>query len=376
MDDSRYMQLAIDLAQEAMGHTHPNPAVGAVVRHGNEVAAGGYTQPAGQDHAEIVALKAFAEKGLLANDSTTLYVTLEPCCTQGQTPPCTSAIIESGIRRVVVGATDPNPHHNGRGIEILQSAGLEVKTGILEDACTDLNLIFNWRMRHGSPLFAGKIATTIDGRIATRGGASKWITGKEARQDVHFWRGYFPAIAVGAGTVISDDPSLTIRMEGQPVRCPVRFIFDRNLSTFHEGSPKVYNDQWSDRTIVVCSKVHADKVAEMQAETGIQFWMCEDTLEESGMDDFARRCGDNGIWGVYFEGGARLLSSLIRIGRLHYLFAYRAPKLLADRSALAPFLGMDPVTMKDALYLEEVRHGQFGDDQLTRGFLSNRRPTA
>ncbi len=372
MDDSRYMQLAVDEARMAMGHTHPNPAVGAVIVHDGGVVASGHTQPAGEDHAEIVALKAFRDKGLQPNASTTLYVTLEPCSTQGKTPPCTTAIIESGIQRVVIGATDPNPRHDGAGISILQSAGLRVESGVMADTCTDLNLIFNWHMQHDVPLFAGKIATTLDGRIATRGGSSKWITGEAARQDVHFWRGYFPAIAVGAGTVISDDPALTTRIDGQPERCPVRFIFDRNLSTFKEGSPRVYHDEWREQTIVVCSSSHRGQVEKLQHQTGIKFWMCEDTTELAGLDDFTSRCKENGIWGVYFEGGARLLSSLLSHGRLHYLFSYRAPRILADRSALAPFLGMDPATMQDALFLEHVRHGQFGEDQLIRGFLSNR----
>ena len=370
------MQAAVDLARKAMGFTHPNPAVGAVIVHDNQLVASGHTMPAGQDHAEIVALKEFSGKGMVANESTTLYVTLEPCSTHGRTPPCTSAIIESGIRRVIIGATDPDPRHNGAAPGILGSAGIEVQTGLLEDTCTDLNLIFNWRMQHGTPLFAGKIATTIDGRIATRGGSSKWITGKEARQDVHFWRGYFPAIAVGAGTVICDDPALTVRLDGQPERCPIRFVFDRNLSTFHEGSPQVYSDQWIGQTIVVCSREHAELVEQLQQKIPVQFWMCEDTMEQQGMDEFSSRCRENGIWGIYFEGGARLLSSLIRHGRLHYLFCYRAPRILADRSALAPFIGMDPVSMRDALVLENVRHGQFGDDQLIRGFLSNRKPSS
>ncbi len=369
MDDSAYMRLAIAQAREAMGKTHPNPAVGAIITQDGEVVAEGHTQPVGEDHAEIVALNAYRAAGLHPNDTTSLYVTLEPCSTHGRTPPCTRAIIDSGIRRVVIGATDPNPKHDGAGFGILEKEGLIVQKGILAEECEDLNLIFNWVMKSGGPLFAGKIATTIDGRIATRGGSSKWITSEMARENVHFWRNYFPAIAVGAGTIITDNPSLTIRKNGEDDRCPVRFVFDRNLITFTEGTPKVYCDKWKDRTIVVSNQVHKERTEQLAKELGIRFWLINDTLGDDGLSEFAEKCHQEGIGGVYIEGGARLLSSFVQFKKLHYLFAYRAPKLLADRSALAPFLGMDPATMQDAIQLENVHHGQFGDDQLMRGFV-------
>ena len=369
MHDSNYMRQAVAEARKAMGKTHPNPAVGAVIVHDDKVVALGNTRPAGQDHAEIVALKAFQEAGLAADESTRLFVTMEPCCTHGRTPPCTDAIINSGIKSVIVGAKDPNPDHSGAGVEILKQAGLSVETDVLSEECEDINLIFNWVMENDQPLFAGKIATTIDGRIATRGGSSKWITGSLARQDVHAWRNYFPAIAVGAGTVIADDPSLTVRLEGEEQSCPVRFVFDRNLITFREGLRKVYNDDWKQRTIVVTNEIHRERVCELEKDLDIRFWMFEDTLASSGLSEFSDRCHREGIGGIYFEGGARLLSSIVQMKRLNYLFAYRAPKLLADQSALAPFMGMNPFSMKNAIRLDKVRHGQFGDDQLMRGFV-------
>jgi diaminohydroxyphosphoribosylaminopyrimidine deaminase/5-amino-6-(5-phosphoribosylamino)uracil reductase len=363
------MKQAIAEARKAMGRTHPNPAVGAIIVHRGEIAARGHTQPAGKDHAEIVALKAFSECGLKPDASTTLVVTLEPCSTTGRTGACTDAIIAFGIRRVVVGALDPNPAHQGAGLEVLRHAGVEVESGVLEAECTDLNLIFNWQMAHGSPFFAGKIATTLDGRIATRGGLSKWITGAAARQDVHRWRRYFPAIAVGAGTVLADNPTLTARVEGEPEWCPVRFVFDRNLVSFKDGLPGVYSDAFRDRTIIITNEKHAPRISRLESKHGLHFWPMRQNMEDGGLTEFSERCQGEGITGVYLEGGAHLLSSFLQYRFLHYLFAYRAPKLLADPSGLAPFSGQEPDTMQDTINLAGVRHGSFGDDQLMRGFV-------
>lgn len=363
MQAEAQMRLAIEQARNAMGKTHPNPAVGAVITHQGEVVATGCTQPAGQDHAEIVALKTLAALGIQPDDSTSLAVTLEPCSTVGRTGACTDAICEAGIRRVLVGATDPNPAHAGRGFDILRSAGIQLETGILEDECNDLNLIFNWRMTRERPLVAGKIATTLDGRIATATGSSKWITGPLAREDVHSWRHYFPAIAVGAGTVLNDDPSLTIRMTGAEEACPVRFIFDRKLLSLEKPLAKVFSDQWKDRTIVVTSTEHGDRINEFRDQTGVQFW------ELAGLEAFVSKCADEGIWGVYIEGGNKLLSAFLGEGRLDYLFWYRAPKFLADAEAIPAFSGQSSIEMTDAFQLSAVRSVDFGDDQVTRGFI-------
>ncbi|HSH09961.1 MAG TPA: bifunctional diaminohydroxyphosphoribosylaminopyrimidine deaminase/5-amino-6-(5-phosphoribosylamino)uracil reductase RibD [Oceanipulchritudo sp.] len=369
MSNESHMRAAIDEARKAMGRTHPNPAVGAAIVHQGTIVARGHTQPAGSDHAEIVALKAFREAGIQPDHTTELVVTLEPCSTEGRTGACTAAIIASGIRKVVIGATDPNPAHAGRGFDVLRAAGISVEAGLLAGECTGINLIFNWRMEHGGPFFAGKIATTIDGRIATRGGLSKWITGPRARADVHQWRRYFPAIAVGAGTVLADDPALTARLDGEPDWCPVRFVFDRNLITFREKRYGLYTDEWKDRTIVISSRSRLSQIQRLESEQGLQFWPLEENLEDGGLSEFAARCREAGIDGVMVEGGASLLSSFIKYRYLHYLFAYRAPKLLADSSGLAPFMGLEPFTMQDTITLHEVLHASFGDDQLMRGFV-------
>jgi diaminohydroxyphosphoribosylaminopyrimidine deaminase/5-amino-6-(5-phosphoribosylamino)uracil reductase len=364
------MRQAIAEARKAMGRTHPNPAVGAVIVQEGSVVAKGHTQEAGGNHAEIEALEAYKAAGLEPDASTMLVVTLEPCCTAGRTGACTEAIIASGIRTVVAGATDPNPEHAGRGFEVLKAAGLTVHRGVLEDECTDLNLIFNWAMTQASPLIAGKVATTIDGRIATRGGSSKWITGPAARADVHRWRRYFPAIAVGAGTVLADNPSLTARLPGEEPWCPVRFVFDRNLITFKDGAFDLYTDAFKDRTIVITSPDHESRVARLEDETGITFWMAGEAAGEGGLDEFVQRCREASIAGVYVEGGASLISSFLKYRFLDYLFAYRAPKVLADTSGLAPFMGQEPFSMDDTISLTNVRHASFADDQLMRGHVN------
>lgn len=354
------MCLAIEQARNAMGKTHPNPAVGAVITHRGKVVATGHTQPAGQDHAEIVVLKEMAAKGIEPDDTTTLAVTLEPCSTVGRTGACTDAIAEAGIPRVIIGATDPNPAHGGRGMDILRSAGIHVESGILKKQCDDLNLIFNWQMMKGKPLIAGKIATTLDGRIATAKGSSKWITGTAAREHVHRWRRYFPAIAVGAGTVLEDNPSLTVRLPDEEETCPIRFVFDRSLLTIERPDSKVFSDEWKKKTIVV---THPSQTSKLQTQHGIQFW------EVESLDDFVSRCRENEIGGIYVEGGNRLLSSFLDEKRLDYMFWYRAPKFLADADAIPAFSGQSSNQMADAFQLSEVVSEELGDDQMTRGFV-------
>ncbi len=365
--DIVFMKKALGLARKGWGRTHPNPMVGAVIEEDGEVVAEGYHAKAGEPHAEIVALRNLSRN---PSEKLTLYSTLEPCCTHGKTPPCTEAIIESGIRRVVVGATDPNPGHSGKGFEQMRRSGIEVVEGILQEDCEDLNLIFNHWIGRGEPFIAGKIATTIDGRIATRTGNSKWITGEEARADVMCWRRLFPAIAVGAGTVLADNPRLTSRF-GDETWCPVRFVFDTRLRTVREPLPRLYCDEFCrDRTIVVSGE-HADEGRrEGLSEVGVKSWILPENVESGvSLRDFRQKCGESGIGGVFFEGGASLLSSLLDERLLDYLYSYRAPILLADKEAKAAFQGQKTLAIGDGFCLKKVRQSILGRDQLMRGFV-------
>jgi len=362
--NGRYMLRAIELAREAWGDTHPNPMVGAVVAKNGAIVGEGYHRKAGEAHAEVNALSAAGENAAGA----TLYVTLEPCCTFGRTPPCTDAILRAKIAKVVVGATDPNPLHAGKGFDILRNAGIEVVSGVMADECEDLNLIFNHWIAKKTPLIAGKIATTIDGRVATRNRQSKWITGEKARENVHLWRRLFPAIGVGSGTVFSDNPRLTSRLPDRPEFCPRRFVFDQTLLTAVVREPEInlYADDFRALTTVVTSPNAPDApetalrkrgVSVVRiAGDGIEFW-----------NNFRKYCAENGLTGVLIEGGPRILSSLLLSGHLDYLFAYRAPVILADNGAIAAFDGAMPENIADGWRLENVRHEIFGDDQLMRG---------
>ena len=365
-DHVQSMRRALELAKRGWGETHPNPLVGALILEGGEIVAEGFHAKAGEAHAEIVALQALGRK---PKPGAILYVTLEPCCTQGHTPPCTDAIIAAGIKRVVVGATDPNPAHSGKGFELLRAAGVEVTSGVLAADCADLNLIFNHWIAKGSPLFAAKSGVTLDGKVATRTGDSKWITGEKARANGHVWRRYFPAIAVGAGTLRADNPRLTARVDGKEW-CPWRFVFDGLLrSVLDKSMPGIYTDEFRDRTIVVTTPHGGLGYARKLNTMGVKTWVMESQTPKVVFADFRRRCAQEGITGVFFEGGAQLLSELLQARELDYLFTYQAPVLLADDRGKSIFRGLRTEMLDGAIRLEQVRHESHGDDFLLRGFL-------
>ena len=360
----RFMERALAAARRGWGLTHPNPMVGAVIVEQGEVMAEGFHAKAGEPHAEIMALQRL---GRLPRAGATMYVTLEPCSTQGRTGPCTSAIIAAGLKHVVVGATDPNPVHTGHGFEVLRAAGVEVTTGVRGAECADLNLIFNHWITKQTPLLAAKAAITLDGKIATRTNDSQWITGEPAREDVHHWRRLFPAIAVGAGTVMTDDPALTSRT-GEEVWCPLRLVFDGLLrSVVEKPNAKVFTDEFKERTIVVTTP-HGGLgyVRKLQAQ-GVQVWNLPSSTVRAPLDAFRARCVEAGIPGVIFEGGAQIISELIQFRQLDYLFIYRAPILLGDEKAKSVFKGLRTEKLVNAVRLEDVHHASFGADQLMRG---------
>jgi len=360
-----FMIRALALARGVWGTTHPNPMVGAVIVEDGRVVAEGATAPDGGPHAERLALIA---RGAAPNPGAILYVTLEPCSTAGRTGACTQAIIDAGIKRVVVGATDPNPEHAGRGFEVLRAAGLEVITGVLGPECHDLNLIFNHWITQRSPLLAAKMASTLDGKIATRSGESKWITSARARADVHRWRRFFPAIAVGAITVLKDNPRLTSRREGEAEWCPYRFVFDGLLRTVVDKSlPALFTDEFRERTIVVTTPHGGLGYVRKLRDMGITVWTFESPTQRVLLPDFRKKCVEERIAGVFFEGGPQLIGELIRARQLDYLFAYQAPMFLADEKAKVNFSGLRPDKLSQAVRLTEVRHELFEGDMMMRG---------
>jgi diaminohydroxyphosphoribosylaminopyrimidine deaminase / 5-amino-6-(5-phosphoribosylamino)uracil reductase len=363
-EHERWMQRALELARQAWGDTHPNPMVGAVIVEGGEAVAEGFHARDGGPHAERVAL---TQLGRAPREGATLYVTLEPCSTTGRTGACTEAILAAGLRRVVVGALDPNPNHAGRGIDVLRAAGVEVIVGVRAEECTDLNLIFNQWITTGGPLFAAKAAVTLDGRTACRTGDSQWITNELSRADVHRWRRLFPGIAVGAMTILHDNPRLTAR-DGDDERSPWRFVFDGLLRTVVDRHmPHVYTDAHRERTVVVTTPHGGLGYVRKLRELGVHVWILPSPTQRVSFADFRARCAHEGITGVYFEGGALLLSELLRARQLDYLFTYRAPLLLADNKARDLFSGLRTEKLTQAVRLADVRHESMGDDQLMRG---------
>jgi diaminohydroxyphosphoribosylaminopyrimidine deaminase / 5-amino-6-(5-phosphoribosylamino)uracil reductase len=361
-----FMREALAEAARAWGDTHPNPMVGAVIVEDGVIVARGFHARAGTAHAEVNALESLGRK---PRDGATLFVTLEPCSTRGRTPPCTEAIIAAGIRRVVVGAADPNPSHAGRGFDILRESGVEVITGVLADECEDLNLVFNHWITTGRPLVAAKIATSLDGRIAARSGESKWITGEAARRDVMRWRRLFPAIAVGAGTVAADDPRLTVR-DDTGETCPRRFVIDGSLGTASlNPAPRVLTDAYPARTTFVTLESTDPLAVATLEESGVSVWRLPGVDGEIDLDAFLSRCAEEGIAGVLVEGGSRTLGTLLRERRIDYLFSYRAPILFADAMAVPMASGLAIESPGGAIRLERVRHAIFGDDQMIRGHV-------
>ncbi len=360
MDYEILMREALAEARRGWGQTHPNPMVGSVIVENGEIVARGYHARAGEAHAERAVLN---NLGRRPKSGAVLVVTLEPCNTEGRTPPCTEAILESGIRKVVVGAVDPNPKHAGVGLDRLRAAGIEVVDGILEGACTALNLIFNHWIVEGTPFITGKLAMTVDGKIAAENGQSQWITGPQARADVMRWRRYFPAIGVGANTVLLDNPKLTSRIEGEANWCPQRFVFDRNLSSVGDPIPHLYADAYRTQTTVVTS-IEADREKEAELiDRGVGLWRLPEVTPEA----FARKCVEEQVYGVLIEGGGYLLSDFLNQGYLNYLLLYKSPKILGDPSARPGFTGRRVKSMEESLKIINPEWTPLGEDILLRG---------
>ncbi len=359
------MRRAIGLALRGWGLVHPGAMVGCVLVEDGEVTAEGYHERDGGPHAERNALASLKRA---PRPGATLYVTMEPCSTQGRTGACTDLIASSGIRRVVVGATDPNPAHSGAGFDILRRAGVEVTTGVLEADCEDINLIFSHWIRRREPLLAGKLAATLDGRIATRSGESRWITGEAARADVHRWRRLFPAIAVGSGTVLADNPRLTSRLEGVAEFCPVRFVFDGALRSAAGATlPAVYSDEFAEKTIVATTPGAPPGLVRRLLDLGVGVWIFESPGGRVPLAQFRTRCAAQGIDGVLIEGGANLVSSFLSERQLDYFFLYQAPVILADQHARPILTGLRTDALSQAIRLSGTRRQVLGHDSLVRG---------
>ena len=360
-----YMRRALELARKGEGHTSPNPMVGCVVVKDGRIISEGYHEKYGEFHAERNALTRCTEDTAGAD----LYVTLEPCCHQGKTPPCTDIIIEKKIARVFVGSMDSNPLVAGKGVQILRNHGIYVETGILDAECRKLNEVFYHYIATKTPFVVMKYAMTLDGKIACATGDSKWVTGEIARTQVHRMRGRYRGIMVGIGTVLADDPMLNCRVEGSVD--PVRIICDSNLHIPTES--QIVKTASDIETIVACSQEALESERKQEKirrlkEAGIQIIGTEGA-HGVNLVELMKKLGGQNIDSILLEGGGTLNASALEDGIVNKVYAYIAGKLIGGMDARSPVEGMGIDRMADAITLQNMEIEKLGDDFCIVGYV-------
>lgn len=363
--DERYMALALRLAAKARGRTHPNPMVGAVVVAGNRIVGRGYHRRAGGPHAEILALR---QAGRQARGAT-LYLTLEPCChLDKRTPPCVPAILRAGIARVVVAMADPNPRVGGKGLRALRKAGLTVELGCRRQEAEALNPDYVQWMRQGRPYVTLKAAVTLDGKIATAAGESQWITGKEARRYGHLLRSQADAVLVGLGTVLADDPQLTVRVGPQPalraIRQPLRVVLDSRLRIPLRA--RVLRDSPGRTCIATTARAPRRRIGQIE-DMGASVVVLP---EEGGRVSF-RAClamlARIGVSSVLIEGGSEVNASALRAGLVNRAVFIVAPRLLGGQDAKGAIGGRSPRRLAQSFSLSDLKLQRLGGDLAISG---------
>lgn len=361
-DDIAYMRLALREARKGVGRTSPNPCVGAVIVKDDEIIARGYHRKAGGPHAEIEALGKAGERAR----GSTMYVTLEPCNHEGRTPPCSRAVAASGIRRVCIGMLDPNPLVNGSGADFLQSAGIEVRHGLLEEQCRSLNRPFLTYITKGRPWVVLKAGLTLDGKITFRKNSAAAITGPESLKWVHRLRDHCDGILVGSNTVSVDDPSLTTRIEGKRGKNPLRIILDTSLNISPQARVVRQNDDR--RTWIFCSStVATEKILHLQ-ELGLEIVPVPvDDTGKLSLTEVLRVLGSRQITSLLVEGGAEVHGAFLKAGLVDHLQFFYAPLLAGDNgTSVIHGLRVDG-GREQAVRLENVTHRRLDQDLLISG---------
>ena len=368
MPEEKYMRRAIELAKKGSGHVNPNPLVGAVIVRDGEIIGEGYHECYGKLHAERNAI-ANAKKRGDSLEGSTIYVTLEPCCHYGKTPPCTEAIIEEKIAKVVVGSDDPNPLVSGKGFQMLREKGIEVIPHFLKEECDAMNHVFFHYIRTGTPYVAMKYAMTMDGKIACYTGDSKWVTGEESRAHVQTLRNHYKGIMAGIGTVLADDPMLNCRIEGG--RDPIRIIADSHLRIPMDS--QLVRTAGQQPLIVAClPDADEEKAAQLQ-EKGVEVLripgvttadITEEQKEVISLPVLMKELGARKIDGILLEGGGQLNESALQAGIVDRIYCYIAPKIFGGAQAKTPVEGQGLTRAADAWQFKRIGMQEFGQDIL------------
>ncbi|RII27148.1 MAG: bifunctional diaminohydroxyphosphoribosylaminopyrimidine deaminase/5-amino-6-(5-phosphoribosylamino)uracil reductase RibD [Geobacter sp.] len=354
----KFMRRALVLARRGVGKTSPNPAVGCVIARNGVIVGEGWHRKAGTPHAEVHAL---AQAGDAARGAD-VYVTLEPCAHHGKTPPCAEALIKARVGRVFAGMVDPNPKVNGGGMAKLLTAGIPVEPGILEEECRRINEPFIKHVITGRPFVTLKSALTLDGKIATATGDSRWITNDRSRRYVHRLRSEMDAVMVGAGTVLADDPQLTARLPGG--KDPLRVVVDSTLRIplharlLHLDSPA--------NTIIATTSTDVAKIGKLEA-AGAEVLHCAAFNGHVDLADLLRQLGEKGVQSVLLEGGRELAGGALQRGLIDRFLLFYAPKIIGG-DGVDPFAGPGAGRIEDALRLTRIAIRRFGDDILVEGY--------
>jgi diaminohydroxyphosphoribosylaminopyrimidine deaminase/5-amino-6-(5-phosphoribosylamino)uracil reductase len=367
--NSDFMRLALRLARLGYGTTSPNPMVGAVLVKDGKIIGRGWHHRAGEPHAEIEAIHDAAKRGNRVQGAT-LFVTLEPCSTHGRTPPCTNAILNAGIKKGVIGATDPNPQHRGKGFKILKRGGVDVIAGVLAEECEKLNEAFNHWIVHRTPFVTVKAAMTLDGKIATASGESKWITGERARTYGMKLRQGADAILVGINTILADDPSLTVRSlkskaqslksgKGHKLR---RIVLDSQART--PLNAKVVSDECAGLTTIVVSRAAPAKPVSALSKR-VKVIVSPGSIRR-GIDLhwLLRRLGSENVTSLLVEGGGEVNASYLLQGHAQRVAFFYAPKILGGRGAIRAVAGQGILSLGEAVRLIEPEYRRLGTDLL------------
>lgn len=361
--DQEFMRRALDLALRGRGNTAPNPMVGAIIVKNDDIVGQGYHARAGEPHAEVIALR---DAGFRARGGT-LYCTLEPCCHWGRTPPCTRAVIEAGIRRVVIGTLDPSDKVGGRGAEELREAGLEVAVGCLHDEARRINEFFNTFHELGRPFITIKWAMTLDGRSGTDSNHSRWISNETSREHVHQLRAEHDAILIGIGTVLADDPMLNVRLKNYSGRQPKRIVLDGDLSIPRRA--RMLRERNGGEVFVVTTEHAPDEKRKALEEDGHRVVVIEGKRRLIDMKQLAGYLATEEILSVLSEGGRQVQTALIRQGLADKVYAYVSPKIVGGKALRSPVEDLGLVTMDQAIEIKRPRWMTFDDDACLEGYL-------